>query len=88
MKSETANNLHVLILQKVAERKQSVIAEAIGRDTSTVSRIISCQSGIHIDEIEDFLNVLGLKIIQCDGDTITLPKIEYDALRVIARRGI
>jgi len=82
------NNLEVLLLRKVAEVSQKEVAEAIGRDTSTTSRIFSGKTGVHIDEMEDFFTALGLKVIECDGEIVTLTKKRFEALRELARDGL
>ncbi len=88
MNKPITNKTHQLLLQRVAEKSQAAVANAIGRDVSTVSRFFSGQGGIHIDEMEDLFDVLGLKIIECEGDIVSLPKEHFEALRTIARRGI
>jgi hypothetical protein len=89
MKNAIANKTEVLLLSRVAEVSQTVIAEAIGRDAGTVSRFFSGKTGLHIDEMEDFFAAMGLKLIDCkDQDTVTLAKDHYEALRILAKKGV
>lgn len=88
MSKPITNRTHQLLLQQVAEKSQTAVANAIGRDVSTVSRFFLGQGGVHIDELEDLMNSLGLKIIECEGDIVSLPREHFEALRVIAKRGI
>jgi len=88
MNRTITNKTEALLLRKVAEVSQKVVADAIGRDTSTVSRIFSHQTGIHIDEMENFLTAMGLQIIECPGETVTIPKEEHRALKLLASKGL
>ncbi len=88
MNRSIANKTESMLLRKVAEVSQNTVAEAIGRDNSTVSRIFSHQTGIHIDELEDFLRAMNLTIIECPGETITISHDEYQALKFLASKGL
>ena len=86
--AKTTNNTESLMLRRVAEVTQVKVANTLGRDSSYVSRFFARTGGLHIDELEDVFSTLGLKLIQCEEDTVTLPKEQYEALRILAKKGI
>lgn len=88
MNTKTTNNTHLMLLQRVAEVGQRSLVDALQRDPSYVSRFFSGKSGLHINELEHVFSTLGLRVIQCEGETVTLDKEEYEALRVLAKKGI
>lgn len=88
MNSAIANTTESLILRKAAEVGQKSIVDSMGYDASTVSRMVSSKTGVHINELELFLKPLNLKIIECDGETVTMPRDRYEALRTLARAGV
>ena len=71
-------------MRKVAGVKSKTVAAAIGRDESTVSRIMSNEAGIRLDELELFLKVLGLSVIEADGHIVQMSAAKAEALRVLA----
>jgi hypothetical protein len=81
-------NLQSEILRRAAGIKNSAIASAIGHDDGHVSRIHSGERGLRIEELEGYLSALGLKVIACDGDVVSLPAEELKALRVLARKAL
>lgn len=83
-----SSSLQSLILRQIASVKNSTVAEAIGHDESHVSRVTSDERGLKISELENFFTALGLRVIQCDGQVVQLPKQELEALRVLARKAL
>ena len=82
-------NLNSQILQAVASVKNETIAQAIGHDTTHVSRIHSGERGIKLSELESYLEVLGMRVIKIDTDEIvSIPKQKYEALRLLARESL
>ena len=81
-------NLHAEILRRAAAVKNTTIAAAIGHDDGHVSRIHSGERGLKLEELEVYLGALGLKVIACDGDLMSLPAEEVRALRVLARKAL
>lgn len=82
------SNLHAEILRRAAGVKNSTIAAAIGHDDAYVSRIHSGERGVKIHELEAYFAALGMKVIACDGDVVSMPAEEAQALRVLARKGL
>jgi len=82
------STLHALILRQLAGVKNTTVATAIGHDDGHVSRIASGERGLRINELEAFMKSLGLRVIQCDGEIVSLPKAEHEALKTLARKGL
>ncbi len=77
--------LQTVILRRMAAAKHKAVADAIGIDESTVSRVASGERGISLDKLEAFLSSLGLVVIEVGGDAVTIPRQKYRALQVLAR---
>ena len=82
------SSLQSEILRRAATVKNTTLAEAIGHDDAHVSRIHSGERGLRISEIEPYLAALGLKVIACDGDVVSMPAKEAEALRTLARKAL
>ncbi len=87
-KGAMGNKIEALILRRVAEISQQRVAEALGRDPSSTSRIMSGQAGIHIAELDKLFETLGLEVFESDGGSVVLPREKYDALVVLAREAL
>lgn len=74
------------ILRAIATVKNQAVADAIGRDDSTVSRIVSGESGVKLDVLQPFLACLGLKVVPFGH--ICIDAEEWEATRVMARKYI
>ena len=61
------------MLRKLAHVKNSTVAQAIGHDDGHISRIASGERGVKLPEMEQFFQSLGLRLIECDGLTVSLP---------------
>lgn len=81
--SASARKLAQVILQRLATVKNQAVAEAIGKDESTISRIVSGESGIKVSDLQSFLAALSLKCV--DVNQYCVPKEEYEAYRTLAR---
>jgi len=81
-------NTEALILRRLATVKNQAVGEAIGHDDSHVSRIAANERGLRLRELEAFFKALGLRVIECDGATVTLPADEFDALKLFARKAL
>ena len=80
--------LQTLILRRMASVKHKAVAEAIGADESTVSRMVSGERGLALDKLESFLAALGMTVIEVGGDAVTIPREKYRALQVLAREAL
>ena len=76
------------LMQATASIKNEVIAQAIGHDAAHVCRITSGERGIKIGELEAYLKALGMKAIKCEGEIVSIPKSEHEALKILARKGL
>jgi hypothetical protein len=65
------------IRHKVAQIGQSELASRTPWEKSNISRIVGCDVGITIDNLEVFFNALGLEVISIE---------EVEALRLFARK--
>lgn len=83
-----ASTLQSEIMSAVANVKNFVIADAIGHDVSHVSKITSGERGIRLGELEAFLSSIGMKVIKCEGEVVSIPKEKYDALRLLAKEAL
>lgn len=84
--SASARKLLQVILQRVATVKNSTVGDAIGKDESTVSRIVSGESGVRLEVLHPFLAALGLKVV--DAGRICIDVEKYNAMLVLAKRAI
>ena len=80
------NNLDQIILQRVAVKGLSALSESVGHDNSHWSKFHSSQIGIKLSDIEPYLETLGLKVIECEGDVVSVPVDELEALKCLARK--
>jgi len=81
--------LEARVLRAAALRGQAVIQDALGRDPSFVSRVLSNQRGLILAELEQFLEALGLRVVAADGEgLITLGRDEYLALKTLALKAL
>lgn len=84
MPNENARKLMQGILQRVATVKNHDVAAAIGKDESTVSRIVSGESGVKLTDLHPFLACLGLKVVPWGH--ICIDSAEWEATQVLARK--
>lgn len=82
----TARKLVQVVLQRLAKAKNQTVAEAIGKDESTVSRIVSGDAGIKLADLAAFLKALGLKVV--DANQVCVDRAVYESYRTLARAAI
>jgi transcriptional regulator with XRE-family HTH domain len=80
--------LQTLILRRLASTRNRVVAEALGVDDTTVSRISSGERGIPLDKLEKFLGALGIAGVEVGGRHVTISAEKYQALLVLAREAL
>lgn len=78
----TARKLVQVVLQRLAKAKNQTVAEAIGKDESTVSRIASGESGIKLADLQPFLGSLGLKVVS--ADQVCIDRAIYESYKTLA----
>jgi transcriptional regulator with XRE-family HTH domain len=84
--SASARKLVQVILQSLARAKNQAVAEAIGKDESTVSRIASGDTGIKLTDLQPFLSALGLKVV--GANQVCVDREVYESYRTLARAAI
>lgn len=84
----TTRNLESLILRKVATVKNDTVAQAIAHDAGHVSRICSGERGLKLSDLQAFFDVLGLKVIECEGETVTIPRKTLDSLKHLVKESL
>lgn len=70
------------VLHRLARVKNKVIAEAIGKDESTVSRVASGDVGVKLEDMQPFLHALGLKVV--DVSRVCVDREVYESYRTLA----
>lgn len=73
-------------MQRLVSVKNQTVADAIGKDQSTVSRIVSGETGIKLDDLQPFLAALNLKVV--DGNQVCVDKAVYESYRTLAAAAI
>lgn len=76
--------LESALLRAVASSGQEAVAQAIGKDVSTVSRIFAGESGVRLGDLDAFLRVLGYRAVPATQATID--PCEHRALVDLASR--
>lgn len=76
------------ILRRAAGKKNAVIGAAIGHDDGHVSRILSGERGLRLDELEPFFLSLGLYVIESDGEMVQITAEKLAALKLLAREAL
>ncbi|HEY4530941.1 MAG TPA: CII family transcriptional regulator [Luteimonas sp.] len=83
-----SRQVEAAILRALADKGQSKVAEATGISETKISRFKS-DGGLSLHEIAGLLSGLGLAIIDTGNTEVaTIPREEFDALRVLARRAL
>lgn len=82
------SKLESLILRRAGEATHVKVANAIGKDQSTMSRIFAGSTGLNIADLEKFLDALGLSVVELGGDVVHISAQEYRALQVLARKSL
>ena len=76
--------LSQVLMHKLAAVKNSTVAIAIKKDESTVSRIVSGETGIKLDDLQAFLDSLGYKVV--DKNRVCVDAAEYQSYRLLATK--
>ena len=84
----TTSNLESLILRRFAVVGQVAVEKETGIDNTLLSRFLSVERGLRIDQIGPVLKALGLVVIECDGATVTMPAKRADALAYLAAEAL
>lgn len=80
-----SRNFETEALRRVASVQYEAIADAMGCDKSTVSRMFG-ERGIKLGELPLLLGALGWKIVGKDQHCV--PRDEFEAYRTLARKAI
>ena len=62
------------------------IARVLGKDSSQVSRMVNTERGIKLSELDGFLSTIGLGLTEVGGESVTISRAEYDALKLFAAK--
>lgn len=81
----TASN-HATLLRSIADVTQSSIGEACGHDTSWVSRFLSGQNKLTMNELISMLDAAGIRLSREIDNEVMLPEDEYQALVTFASK--
>lgn len=86
------NDLHGLILRRFATVSQVEVARITGIDHTHLSKFVGADPitgrGLRIDQIGPVLAALGLVVIECDGDAVTMPAKRAEALAYLAAEAL
>lgn len=91
MNENSARKIESVILRSLSDRNQSETAAAVGISGVKLSRWTRANTGegggLHLPEISTLLAALDLCLLESSqGEMVTIPRDEYDALRTLARR--
>lgn len=68
---------------------QHGICKQTGVDNTLFNHFCKGSRGLRIDQMEPVFKSLGLALVDAgDGDTVTISKVRYEALRALAKDGI
>lgn len=70
------SNSELLIRRGIAGRTGKQVAEAIGTDDTFISRFLSGERGLKIDQIGPALAAMGLKLVDAEEQTINPKRLE------------
>lgn len=74
-----------LILRRFAATSQAEVARLTGVDNTLLSKFLSGERGLRLDQIGPVLAALGLSIAEnVTGDLVTVTREKYEALRLLA----
>ncbi len=82
------SRLESVILRRAGEASHAKVADALGKDASTVSRIFSGAVGVTIRDMDAFFAALGLCVTEIGGETVLISRQKYEALMVLAREAL
>jgi transcriptional regulator with XRE-family HTH domain len=67
---------------------QSSVADEISIDESALSRFLSGKGGLRVAAMERLLEVLEMGLNDRDADIVMVPKAEWEATRLFARKAL
>ena len=80
---------HSTLLQRFAEVGQTEVGKQTGVDNTLLNHFCKGSRGLRIDQMEPVFKALGLALVDAgEGDTVTISKVRYEALRALAKDGI
>jgi hypothetical protein len=82
------SNYFALILHHLSLHTGKEVAAAIGHSESHITRFKTGDAQLKIDELQPFFEAIGLKLIPCDGELVSISKDKYDALKLLAMEGL
>lgn len=77
-----------LLLKRLAIVGQTKVSEVTGIDHTLISRFVSGERGLRIDQIGPVLDALGLRLVEANGEMRTIGADEHEALKLLARKGL
>lgn len=83
-----SRNIENLILRRLANVGQKVLAEALSCDISRISRFSSGDASIKLSEIGPLFAALGVAVTEVGGDSVVLPRAKLRAMKILAREGL
>lgn len=72
------------LLRAAANSTQEEIAQWIGKDRTTISKILSSEMPIKLKDLDVICEKLGLVIFQKDDEVMTVSRRKYKALELLA----
>ena len=84
--SATLSNAELAIRRGIAGHTNKWVAEAIGMDETFLSRFLSGERGLKIDQIGPALQAMGLKLV--DADEVTIPAKRLASLEYLAAESL
>lgn len=72
------------LLRAVSKVGQAAVANALGKNASTISRIFSGEGGVSLGDLDVFLGVLGFKAVPLDD--VTVDQVEHQLLCEVAAK--
>jgi hypothetical protein len=82
--TQQTRKLSQVLMQRLAAVKNTTVAQAIRKDESTVSRIVSGETGIKLDDLQAFLDSLGYKVV--DKNRVCVDAEEFRSYRLLATK--
>lgn len=81
---ENARKLSQALLRSIAIVKNQAVADALGCDDSTISRIVSGESGIKLLSLHPFLACLGFKVVPVGH--VCIDAVEWQAKETLLKK--
>jgi transcriptional regulator with XRE-family HTH domain len=81
-------SIEQLIIERSKQVKQETIARALNKEASTVSKMLSSQTSLRIEELDALFEVLGLVVYEKETEVVHLTVDEWRALKVFSKKGL